>query len=63
MPTAGGGTVGEIARPLESAGLFVPCGKGSFPSVLLQIGVPAITAGVRDLQVVVPPTPGQNGQS
>lgn len=62
MPTAGGGTVGEIARPLESAGLFVPCGKGSFPSVLLQIGVPAITAGVQDLQVVVPPTPGQNGR-
>lgn len=61
MPTAGGGTVGEVTRPLESGGLFVPCGKGSFPSVLLQIGVPAVTAGVQDLQVVVPPTPGQNG--
>lgn len=61
MRTAGGGTVGEIARPIESAGLFVPSGKGSFPSVLLQIGVPAVTAGVQDLQVVVPPVPGQNG--
>ena len=61
MPTVGGGTLGEVARPLESAGLFVPCGKGSFPSVLLQIGVPAVVAGVQDLQVVVPPTPGQNG--
>lgn len=50
--------VGEQATPIESAGLFVPCGKGSFPSVLLQIGVPALVAGVQKLTVAVPPVPG-----
>lgn len=60
--TAAGVTLGEIARPIESVGLFVPSGKGSFPSVLVQIGVPAVTAGIRDIQVVVPPAPGGSGE-
>jgi histidinol dehydrogenase len=60
--TAQGGMVGEVARPIESVGLFVPSGKGSFPSVLLQIGVPAVTAGVPDIQVVVPPLPDGSGR-
>ncbi len=50
--------VGERMRPIPSAGLFVPCGKGSFPSVLVMIGVPAIVAGVPEITVVVPPLPG-----
>ena len=33
--------VGEQTSPIVSAGLFVPSGKGSFPSVLMQIGTPA----------------------
>ena len=45
-------------RPIPSAGLFVPCGKGSFPSVLVMIGTPAVVAGVQDLTVIVPPLPG-----
>ena len=50
--------VGERHAPIPSAGLFVPCGKGSFPSVLVMIGVPAIVAGVPEITVVVPPLPG-----
>lgn len=50
--------VGERMRPIPSAGLFVPCGKGSFPSVLVMIGVPAVVAGVPEITVVVPPLPG-----
>lgn len=50
--------VGERMRPIPSAGLFVPCGKGSFPSVLVMIGVPAVVAGVSEITVVVPPLPG-----
>jgi histidinol dehydrogenase len=50
--------VGERSLPIASAGLFVPCGKGSFPSVLIQIGAPAAVAGVPDLIVLVPPLPG-----
>ena len=38
--------VGERSGPIDSAGLFVPSGKGSFPSVLMQIGTPAAVAGV-----------------
>ncbi|MFN8631062.1 MAG: histidinol dehydrogenase [Chloroflexota bacterium] len=56
--TRPGVVVGERHHPIPSAGLFVPCGKGSFPSVLVMIGVPAVVAGVPDITVVVPPLPG-----
>jgi histidinol dehydrogenase len=51
--------VGEQSRPIASAGLFVPSGKGSFPSVLMHIGTPAIVAGVVEIVVVVPPSAGR----
>ncbi len=50
--------VGEKVAPIPSAGLYVPAGKGSFPSVLCQIGTPAVVAGVREIAVLVPPMPG-----
>ena len=50
--------VGEQVAPIPSAGLYVPAGKGSFPSVLVQIGVPALVAGVPEIAVLVPPMPG-----
>lgn len=51
--------VGERSGPIDSAGLFVPSGKGSFPSVLMQIGTPAAVAGVPQVAVVVPPLAGR----
>jgi histidinol dehydrogenase len=54
--------VGERVSPIESAGLFVPSGKGSFPSVLVQLAVPALVAGVPRIVVVVPPVPGGGGR-
>lgn len=54
-------TVGEKITPIASAGLFVPSGKGSYPSVLVQLGTPAIVAGVPRIAVVVPPVPGSDG--
>jgi histidinol dehydrogenase len=54
-------TVGEKITPIASAGLFVPSGKGSYPSVLAQIGTPAVVAGVPLIAVVVPPVPGSPG--
>jgi len=54
--------VGEKRTPIASAGLFVPSGKGSFPSVLVQIGTPAVVAGVPEIAVVVPPMPGSSGK-
>ncbi|MGP9736107.1 histidinol dehydrogenase [Brachybacterium sp. AOP42-C2-15] len=55
-------TAGEKVTPIASAGLFVPSGKGSFPSVLCQIAVPAVVAGVPEIAVVVPPIPGSAGE-
>lgn len=54
--------VGEKVTPVASAGLFVPSGKGSFPSVLVQLGTPATVAGVREIAVVVPPVSGGSGE-
>jgi histidinol dehydrogenase len=53
-----GFVLGEQVAPIPSAGLYVPAGKGSFPSVLVQIGVPAVVAGVPEVAVLVPPMPG-----
>lgn len=53
--------VGEKTSAIASAGLFIPSGKGSFPSVLCQIGTPAVVAGVPEIAVVVPPVPGSDG--
>jgi histidinol dehydrogenase len=51
-------TVGEKVTPISSAGLFVPSGKASYPSVAYQLAVPATVAGVPQLTLVVPPVPG-----
>ncbi len=53
--------VGEKVTPIASAGLFCPSGKASYPSVLAQLGGPAVVAGVPDIHVVVPPKPGADG--
>ncbi|HEY7827497.1 MAG TPA: histidinol dehydrogenase [Candidatus Limnocylindrales bacterium] len=53
--------VGEQFAPIPSVGLFVPTGKASYPSVLCQIGTPAVVAGVARIVVLVPPIPGGGG--
>jgi histidinol dehydrogenase len=53
--------VGEKISPIESAGLFVPSGKASYPSVAFQLGVPAVVADVGQIALVVPPIPGGDG--
>jgi histidinol dehydrogenase len=54
--------VGEKITPITSAGLFVPSGKASYPSVAYQLGVPAIVAQVPELALIVPPAPGGAGE-
>ena len=51
--------LGERSTPIDRVGLYVPCGKGSFPSVLVQIATPAVVAGVPEIAVVLPPLKGQ----
>ena len=62
MEISPGLVAGENQTPIASAGLFVPSGKGSFPSVLMQLGTPATVAGVPEIAVVVPPIPGRGGE-
>lgn len=53
---------GEKVTPITSAGLFVPSGKASYPSVAYQLAVPAVVAGVPRITLVVPPIPGGTGE-
>jgi len=48
---------GEKISPIASAGLYVPRGKGAFPSVMLMLATPAKVAGVPRVVVITPPTP------
>lgn len=48
---------GEKVTPVQSAGLYVPRGKGAFPSVMLMLVTPAQVAGVGRIVIVTPPTP------
>ncbi|MGH1350546.1 MAG: histidinol dehydrogenase [Methyloligellaceae bacterium] len=48
---------GEKATPIDSLALYVPRGKGAFPSVMLMLGIPAAVAGVPKVVICTPPTP------
>ncbi len=51
--------VGEKTTPIVDVCLYVPRGKGSFPSVMLMLGIPAKVANVEKIVVVTPPN--ENG--
>ncbi|WP_067567385.1 histidinol dehydrogenase, partial [Ferroacidibacillus organovorans] len=46
---------GEKVTAIPDVALYVPRGKGSFPSVLLMLGTPAVVAGVARIIVLTPP--------
>jgi histidinol dehydrogenase len=46
---------GEKVIPLAAVGLYIPRGKGSFPSMMMMAGVPARVAGVKKIVVATPP--------
>lgn len=52
---APGTRAGERITPIRSVGLYVPRGKGSFPSVLYMLAVPAYIAGVPSVAICTPP--------
>ncbi len=47
----------QRVRPLRRVGVCIPGGAAAYPSTLLMTVVPAQTAGVQEIAVVVPPTP------
>jgi histidinol dehydrogenase len=52
---APGVLAGEQITPITSVGLYVPRGKGAFPSVMYMLATPASIAGVPRIVVCTPP--------
>jgi histidinol dehydrogenase len=46
---------GEIVRPLESVGCYVPGGRAVYPSSVCMTVVPAVVAGVGEIVLCTPP--------
>lgn len=47
----------ERTTPISSVGLYVPSGRGSFPSMLYMLAVPAVLAKVPTVVITTPPGP------
>lgn len=50
-----GAFAGDRYLPINSVALYVPRGKGSFPSVTMMTSVPGVVAGVPNLAIFTPP--------
>ena len=50
-----GSYTGQIFRPLQRVGIYVPGGKASYPSTVLMTALPAKVAGVSEIVMVTPP--------
>jgi len=50
---------GQLIRPLERIGIYVPGGTVCYPSTVLMTAIPARVAGVKEVILVTPP--GLNG--
>jgi histidinol dehydrogenase len=56
LDTSEDGTIlGQLLRPVERAGLYVPGGTADYPSSVLMNAVPAQVAGVKEIVMVAPP--------
>ncbi len=51
--------LGQMVRPLERVGIYVPGGKAAYPSSVLMNAVPAKVAGVEEVVMVVPMPGGE----
>ncbi|MGI9255403.1 MAG: histidinol dehydrogenase [Salinispira sp.] len=48
---------GKRYTAIDSVGLYVPRGRGSFPSMLYMLAVPAVLASVPHISIATPPQP------
>ncbi len=55
----GGVLLGQIVRPIEHVGVYVPGGKASYPSSVLMNVIPAQVAGVKRIALCVPAPGGE----
>jgi histidinol dehydrogenase len=51
--------LGQMVRPLDRVGIYVPGGKASYPSSVLMNAIPAKVAGVAEVVMVVPMPGGE----
>lgn len=49
-----GETLGQLIRPLENVGVYVPGGKAAYPSSVLMNVMPAHVAGVKNIYMTTP---------
>ena len=49
------GTLGQLVRPIERVGIYIPGGTAPLPSSLLMTAIPARVAGVPHLTLITPP--------
>jgi histidinol dehydrogenase len=49
-----GTILGQIVRPVERVGIYVPGGKAAYPSSVLMNAIPARVAGVREILMTCP---------
>lgn len=54
----GGMRTGLKFIPLDRVGIYVPGGRGAYPSSVLMNAIPAIVAGVREVCICTPPEAG-----
>lgn len=54
-PANDGTVLGQLVRPLERVGVYVPGGRAAYPSSVLMNVVPAVVAGVKEIVMVTPP--------
>lgn len=55
IPDEKGTILGQMVRPMESVGVYVPGGKAAYPSSVLMNVIPAQVAGVNRIVMVTPP--------
>jgi histidinol dehydrogenase len=53
-----GGSLGQMLRPMERVGIYVPGGTAPLPSTVLMTAIPARVAGVKQIVMVTPPARG-----
>lgn len=53
-----GGSLGQMLRPMDRVGIYVPGGTAPLPSTVLMTAIPARVAGVKQIVMATPPGRG-----
>ena len=56
MANEGDSRLGQLVRPLQRIGIYVPGGQALYPSSVLMAAIPAQVAGVEEIVMISPPS-------